>query len=195
MHHRRPLGEVGTEPDPVGVGDSYASRHDVVEHARKLVEPIDPEMVVALGECSFQLVDTVREHRPRRCPGDVGEHAEDSGEVDAVGPNFTAREHVQPEIGVRDIRRRRAFYIIDRTIPVGYENGHDYNAENVIRLRRFIEVLNEARPIDYPIWYSVGGARFDSERHAGLAELFEDADRNMYAAKSKRRSGRSTPVS
>ncbi len=63
------------------------------------------------------------------------------------------------------------------------------------RLRRFIEVLNEARPIDYPIWYSVGGARFDSERHAGLAELFEDADRNMYAAKRKRRSGRSTPVS
>ena len=38
-----------------------------------------------------------------------------------------------------DIQRHRAFYIIDRTIPVGYENGQDYNAEDVIRLRRFIE--------------------------------------------------------
>jgi hypothetical protein len=38
-----------------------------------------------------------------------------------------------------DIRRMRAFYIIDRTIPAGFEPGADHNVENVIRLRRRIE--------------------------------------------------------
>ncbi|MFP6612439.1 MAG: hypothetical protein VB835_09040, partial [Pirellulales bacterium] len=38
-----------------------------------------------------------------------------------------------------DIKRHRAFYMIDRTIPVGYENGHDHNVDEVILLRRPIE--------------------------------------------------------
>ncbi|MEE2707929.1 MAG: hypothetical protein VX988_12825 [Planctomycetota bacterium] len=38
-----------------------------------------------------------------------------------------------------DIKRHRAFYMVDRTIPVGYENGHDHNVDEVILLRRQIE--------------------------------------------------------
>lgn len=38
-----------------------------------------------------------------------------------------------------DVRRHRAFFIIDRSIPVAYENGIDHNAEKTIRLQRFIE--------------------------------------------------------
>jgi hypothetical protein len=38
-----------------------------------------------------------------------------------------------------DIRRLRGFYILDRTIPAGFEPGADHNAEDVIRLRRRIE--------------------------------------------------------
>ncbi len=38
-----------------------------------------------------------------------------------------------------DIRRMRSFYIIDRTMPAGFEPGVDHNVENVIRLRRRIE--------------------------------------------------------
>jgi hypothetical protein len=37
------------------------------------------------------------------------------------------------------VRYRRAFYIIDRSIPVGYEEGRDHNVRDAIRLRRIIE--------------------------------------------------------
>ncbi|MEX2167919.1 MAG: hypothetical protein WD851_01290 [Pirellulales bacterium] len=38
-----------------------------------------------------------------------------------------------------DIKRHRAFYIIDRTLPVGFKPGEDVNVENIIKLRRRIE--------------------------------------------------------
>ena len=38
-----------------------------------------------------------------------------------------------------EIKRHRAFYMIDRTIPVGYENGQDHNTDKVFRVQRFIE--------------------------------------------------------
>jgi hypothetical protein len=37
------------------------------------------------------------------------------------------------------VRRHRAFYIIDRSIPVAFQRGQDYNVEKCILLRRFIE--------------------------------------------------------
>ena len=46
-----------------------------------------------------------------------------------------------PELGsdTGEIRRHRAFAIIDRSIPVGFRRGEDLNVENTILLRRFIE--------------------------------------------------------
>jgi hypothetical protein len=38
-----------------------------------------------------------------------------------------------------EIRRLRGYYILDRTIPVGFEPGVDHNSDNVVRLRRRIE--------------------------------------------------------
>jgi hypothetical protein len=38
-----------------------------------------------------------------------------------------------------DLKRHRAFYLIDRSIPVGFSRGRDYNAGNTILLNRFIE--------------------------------------------------------
>ena len=38
-----------------------------------------------------------------------------------------------------EINRHRAFYIIDRSIPVGFEPGKDHNVQDTIILRRFIE--------------------------------------------------------
>jgi hypothetical protein len=38
-----------------------------------------------------------------------------------------------------EVRRHRAFYIIDRSIPVAFQRGQDYNVEKCILLRRFIE--------------------------------------------------------
>jgi len=45
------------------------------------------------------------------------------------------------EIGIDtgEIERHRAFYLIDRSIPVGFQRGEDLNAEKAILLRRFIE--------------------------------------------------------
>lgn len=58
--------------------------------------------------------------------------------VSAVHPDGWA---LGEELGVDtgDIRRHRGFYIIDRSIPVGYQPGRDHNVENVIQLKRFIE--------------------------------------------------------
>ncbi len=45
------------------------------------------------------------------------------------------------EIGsdVGAVNRHRAFYLIDRSIPVGYQRGEDLNVKNAILLRRMIE--------------------------------------------------------
>ncbi len=46
-----------------------------------------------------------------------------------------------PEIGsdTGEVERHRAFYIFDRTIPVGFQRGQDLNIEKGLLLRRFIE--------------------------------------------------------
>ncbi len=38
-----------------------------------------------------------------------------------------------------EIKRHRAFYIFDRTIPVGFQRGEDLNVDNAVLLRRLIE--------------------------------------------------------
>jgi hypothetical protein len=38
-----------------------------------------------------------------------------------------------------DLRRLKGFYMVDRTIPVGFEPGKDHNVERAIRLRRRIQ--------------------------------------------------------
>jgi hypothetical protein len=46
-----------------------------------------------------------------------------------------------PELGrsTGEVNRHRAFFIIDRTVPVGFERGRDLNAEDAVLLERFIE--------------------------------------------------------
>jgi hypothetical protein len=48
---------------------------------------------------------------------------------------------VAQELGVAEGQRRRhkAFYIVDRTIPVAFQPGQDHNVDRAILLRRFIE--------------------------------------------------------
>ncbi|MEX1040490.1 MAG: hypothetical protein WDZ51_07665 [Pirellulaceae bacterium] len=59
-------------------------------------------------------------------------------DVDAANPDgWALGEELGTDTG--DIRRHRGFYIIDRSIPVGYQPGRDHNVENVIQLKRFIE--------------------------------------------------------
>ena len=46
-----------------------------------------------------------------------------------------------PELGTDSgqIKRHRAFYIIDRSVPVAFEAGENHNVDRAVLLRRFIE--------------------------------------------------------
>jgi hypothetical protein len=46
-----------------------------------------------------------------------------------------------PELGIEtgEVQRHRAFYIFDRSIPVGFRRGQDLNVEKAVLLGRFIE--------------------------------------------------------
>ncbi len=58
--------------------------------------------------------------------------------IDAAHPDgFQLGQEVGADTG--EAQRHRAFYIIDRTIPVGFQRGVDLNAENTVLLKRFIE--------------------------------------------------------
>lgn len=59
----------------------------------------------------------------------------------AVSPTHPDGWRLAEELGndTGEINRHRAFYIIDRSIPVGYVPGEDLNVEDTIMLKRFIE--------------------------------------------------------
>jgi hypothetical protein len=40
---------------------------------------------------------------------------------------------------VSPVQRNRGFFIIDRSIPVAYEQGKNHNVRDTIRLRRIIQ--------------------------------------------------------
>ena len=58
-----------------------------------------------------------------------------------VSPVYPDGYQLGPELGsdTGEIERHRGFYIIDRSIPVGFQRGQDLNSEKAVILRRFIE--------------------------------------------------------
>ena len=69
-----------------------------------------------------------------------------SGVPNPSGPQVFDQAHpdgyqLGQELGADtgEIERHRGFYIIDRTIPVGFQRGVDNNVNNCILLKRFIE--------------------------------------------------------
>jgi hypothetical protein len=60
------------------------------------------------------------------------------GGIDATHPDgYQLGQELGADTG--EIKRHRAFYIFDRSIPVGFEPGRDHNIENGILVKRFIE--------------------------------------------------------
>jgi hypothetical protein len=58
--------------------------------------------------------------------------------VDAAHPDgYQLGQELGSDTG--EIQRHRAFYIFDRTIPVGFQRGQDLNVEKAILVKRFIE--------------------------------------------------------
>ena len=63
-------------------------------------------------------------------------------EVDrATDKEGKTRDRLGKEIGLdtNEIRRRRAFYMVDRSIPVAFEPGQNHNVDRAVLIRRFIE--------------------------------------------------------
>ena len=79
-----PLGEVGAEADPVGVGDAHAGRDDVVDHPRELVDAEHGRPAPRTPQPRADRSKPSTAHGPAVGPGHVGEQAEDAVEVDAV---------------------------------------------------------------------------------------------------------------
>jgi hypothetical protein len=44
-----------------------------------------------------------------------------------------------PTAEVEPVKRHRAYYIFDRSIPVGYEPGKNHNVLDAVLLRRIIQ--------------------------------------------------------
>ena len=105
VHHRRALGEVGAEPDAVGVGDPHAARGDVVRHARELVDRRDRERLAGGAEAQPHRGQVGRQDRAVRGPGDVGQDAEDAGQVGLVRAG-SAGARAGAGAGRRPARRR-----------------------------------------------------------------------------------------
>src|SRR3954447_26661454 len=99
VHDRRPGGEVGAEPDPVGVGDAYAARHHVVGHPGELVHAEDLDRA-GLAQAQPRALEPLDLAGAVVGPHHVVEDCEDAVEVDGVGLDQAVREQVQPQIAV-----------------------------------------------------------------------------------------------
>jgi len=68
----------------------------------------------------------------------VGYFEAQPGPIDAAHPDgYRLGRELGSDTG--EIKRHRAFFLIDRSIPVGFARGKDYNVGNTILLSRFIE--------------------------------------------------------
>ena len=60
------------------------------------------------------------------------------GGVDVAHPDgYQLGQEIGSESG--EVTRHRAFYIYDRSIPVGFEPGKDHNIDQGVLIKRFIE--------------------------------------------------------
>jgi hypothetical protein len=63
---------------------------------------------------------------------------DNKGGIDAEHPDgYRLAQEVGLDSG--EVKRHRAFYIIDRSIPVAYQSGVNHNVDRAVLLRRFIE--------------------------------------------------------
>ncbi|MFM9115199.1 MAG: hypothetical protein ACKOU6_03460 [Planctomycetota bacterium] len=63
---------------------------------------------------------------------------EPHGAVDAGHPDgMRLGREIGLDMGTAE--RHRAFYLIDRSVPVGFQQGFDHNVDRAIMVRRFLE--------------------------------------------------------
>jgi hypothetical protein len=71
-------------------------------------------------------------------PNDADNNPNTPAQIDQAHPDGL---RLAQEVGADEgnVKRHRAFFIIDRSIPVGYEPGHRHNTDKAVLLKRFIE--------------------------------------------------------
>jgi hypothetical protein len=72
---------------------------------------------------------------------EVEQNPSSNAEPGGIGPGHPDGLRLAQEVGADEgnVKRHRAFFIIDRSIPVGYEPGHRHNTDKAVLLKRFIE--------------------------------------------------------
>ena len=127
VHDRGALGQVRTQPDPVGVGDPDAGGQDVVDHPRELVHAEDGHVPVGGAEQRATGRGQVGgEHRAGGGPGHVGQQPEDAVQVGAVRTDEPGGQQVQPQVGVVRVDRG------DREVGDGGRHRDHLHAAGVV---------------------------------------------------------------
>src|SRR5579883_202937 len=129
VHHHRALGEVSAQPNATGIGDAHAARHDVVGHARDLVDALHVERHAPDARPNPRLVEVVERAGAERGPRHRRDELEDIVEVDGVGPDLPQAQQMEAQVGVVHVDRR----ILQRG-NVG-TNRHDLDPAHVIDAR------------------------------------------------------------
>jgi len=102
-------------------------RYQALQHIGNVLSTTSNTFAVWITVGFFEVEDTPSP-RPNIPPG-VPDMAHPDG----------LRLGLEVGLDTGDVKRHRAFYIIDRSIPVAYEPGENHNVEKAILLRRFIE--------------------------------------------------------
>jgi hypothetical protein len=106
VHHRGASGEVGTEPDPIGVRDANTVGHDVVGHSRELVHAQHHHGMPRGSHRRPPAIEALDRARPGGGPHHVVEQPEHVAEVDAMGRHQPMGEQVEAEVDVMGVDGR-----------------------------------------------------------------------------------------
>ena len=119
MHDRGALAEMRAEAHAVGVGDAHAARHDIVGHARELVDGVHQQRRAGRPVGQARRLEMLGVDRALAGPADIVEQPEDAIEAQAVRPDLAGGDKVQAQV---DVMR------IDRLVAEVADEGRDHGA-------------------------------------------------------------------
>ena len=133
MHDGGTFGKVGAQTHAVGIADTHAGRHHIVDHARELVDR--QHVHVGLRQARSALVgsghhielaqsEILDRERSIVGPHHIVEGRENTVQVQCVRLGQTHAQQVQTQIGVGGV--------LDRLVQLGHgEHGHAAHATRV----------------------------------------------------------------
>ncbi|CFS04182.1 Uncharacterised protein [Mycobacterium tuberculosis] len=99
MHHGGARRQVSAQPHAVGIGDTYAGGHDVVDHPGKLVDAIHSHRSAAAQPRPHRL-ETVYGAGSVIGPHHIGQHPKQAAGVQPMGRHQAVRQEVKPQVSI-----------------------------------------------------------------------------------------------